>query len=212
MKQIFLRNGKVLIADEQWITIGGEDNDGSGHHVLIKENGTIVAGFGKGRNVKNAFGGSQKASGNKHENKDELKTKWHKSIIDNDERESKLNKKMDLKVESYKINDLVYEILNDPRPGDFRMEKSKKNRIKAIQNGKAYFLKELGKNSLKNSKVTFSDYSPLGTSIKAYGRVVVETNSKEDEEILKSMGYKLRKGKWEKRYVTTGGKLDPNYT
>ena len=55
--------------DERWVTIGGEDNNGSGQHVLIKENGTIMAGFGKGRNVKNAFGGSQKSSGNKHEAK-----------------------------------------------------------------------------------------------------------------------------------------------
>ena len=45
--------------DERWVTIGGEDNDGSGQHVLIKENGTITAGFGKGRNVRNAFSGGK---------------------------------------------------------------------------------------------------------------------------------------------------------
>lgn len=52
----FVEDGKVMVKDEQWITIGGEDNDGSGKHVLINGEGTIVAGFGKGKNVKNAFG------------------------------------------------------------------------------------------------------------------------------------------------------------
>lgn len=69
MGEVIFRNNRAFVMDERWITIGGEDNDGSGHHVLIKENGTITAGFGKGRNVKNAFGGSQKSSDNKHETK-----------------------------------------------------------------------------------------------------------------------------------------------
>ena len=55
----FVEDGKVIISDERWVTIGGEDNDGSGQHVLIKENGNIVAGFGTGKNVKNAFGGGK---------------------------------------------------------------------------------------------------------------------------------------------------------
>lgn len=69
MGEVIFRNNRAFVMDERWVTIGGEDNDGSGHHVLIKENGTITAGFGKGRNVKNAFGGSQKSSDNKHEAK-----------------------------------------------------------------------------------------------------------------------------------------------
>ena len=52
-------NGKVYTGDERWVTIGGGDEDGGGHHVLIKENGTIVAGFGTGKNVRNAFGGKK---------------------------------------------------------------------------------------------------------------------------------------------------------
>ena len=69
MGEVIFRNNRAFVMDERWVTIGGEDNNGSGQHVLIKENGTIMAGFGKGRNVKNAFGGSQKSSGNKHEAK-----------------------------------------------------------------------------------------------------------------------------------------------
>lgn len=59
MKQVLVSNGKAYVTDERWVTIGGEDEDGGGQHVLIKENGTIVAGFGKGKNVKNAFGGGK---------------------------------------------------------------------------------------------------------------------------------------------------------
>lgn len=72
MKRVIVSDGKAYIMDEQWITIGGEDEDGSGKHVLINSSGTIVAGFGKGRNVKNAFGGSEKSdksSGSKYESK-----------------------------------------------------------------------------------------------------------------------------------------------
>ena len=69
MKRVMVSDGKVYVTDDRWVTIGGEDEDGSGHHVLIKENGTIVAGFGKGKNVKNAFGGSEKSSGSKYEAK-----------------------------------------------------------------------------------------------------------------------------------------------
>ena len=54
--KVIVSDGKAYVTDERWVTIGGEDNDGSGQHVLIKENGTIVAGFGTGRNVRNAFG------------------------------------------------------------------------------------------------------------------------------------------------------------
>ena len=72
MKRVIVSDGKAYVMDEQWITIGGEDEDGSGHHVLINGSGTIVAGFGTGRNVKNAFGGSEKSdksSGSKYESK-----------------------------------------------------------------------------------------------------------------------------------------------
>lgn len=72
MKRVIVSDGKAYVMDEQWITIGGEDEDGSGHHVLINGSGTIVAGFGTGRNVKNAFGGSDKSdksSGSKYESK-----------------------------------------------------------------------------------------------------------------------------------------------
>lgn len=55
MKCVIVQDGKVLVGDDRWITIGGEDEDGSGQHVLIKENGTITAGFGTGKNVKNVF-------------------------------------------------------------------------------------------------------------------------------------------------------------
>ena len=37
-------DGKVAVKDERWITING--GDGDGQHVLIKENGDIVAGLG----------------------------------------------------------------------------------------------------------------------------------------------------------------------
>ena len=57
--KVFVSDGRVHVKDERWITIGGEDNDGSGQHVKIKENGTVVAGFGKGKNVRNAFGGGK---------------------------------------------------------------------------------------------------------------------------------------------------------
>lgn len=47
LKVIFPDNKKrTLIFDEQWITINGEDNDGKGQHVLIKENGDVVVGLG----------------------------------------------------------------------------------------------------------------------------------------------------------------------
>lgn len=59
MGEVIFKNNRAFVTDERWVTIGGEDNDGSGQHVLIKENGTIAAGFGKGRNVKNAFGGGK---------------------------------------------------------------------------------------------------------------------------------------------------------
>ena len=59
MNKLFIKDGKAYVTDERWVTIGGEDNDGSGQHVLIKENGNIVAGFGTGKNVKNAFGGEK---------------------------------------------------------------------------------------------------------------------------------------------------------
>lgn len=41
-----VQDGKIFVFDERWITINGEDNDGKGQHVLIKENGDIVAGLG----------------------------------------------------------------------------------------------------------------------------------------------------------------------
>ena len=41
-----VQDGKVIIFDEHWITVNGEDNDGKGQHVLIKENGDIIAGLG----------------------------------------------------------------------------------------------------------------------------------------------------------------------
>lgn len=55
MNKVIIKDGKAILYDDRWVTIGGEDEDGSGQHVLIKENGTIVAGFGTGKNVKNAF-------------------------------------------------------------------------------------------------------------------------------------------------------------
>lgn len=42
-----VQDGKVVVVDEQWITIGADpDEPGHGQHVLIKENGDIVAGLG----------------------------------------------------------------------------------------------------------------------------------------------------------------------
>lgn len=66
MNKVLIKDGKAILYDDRWVTIGGEDEDGSGQHVLIKENGTIVAGFGKGKNVKNAFSETNKESGAKH--------------------------------------------------------------------------------------------------------------------------------------------------
>lgn len=56
MRKVLISDGKVYVTDERWVTIGGEDEDGSGQHVLIKENGNIVAGFGTGKNVRSVFG------------------------------------------------------------------------------------------------------------------------------------------------------------
>lgn len=76
MNKVFIKNGKAIVYDDRWVTIGGEDEDGSGQHVLIKENGTIVAGFGTGKNVKNAFSETNKESGAKPEaNPEEPKEK-----------------------------------------------------------------------------------------------------------------------------------------
>ena len=67
-------DGKVIIFDEQWITVNGEDNDGKGQHVLIKENGDIIAGLGgKFKNLKDL-------GKNKSVTKDDLKTAWKKVI------------------------------------------------------------------------------------------------------------------------------------
>lgn len=42
-----VQDGKVVVVDERWITIGADpDEPGHGQHVLIKENGDIVAGLG----------------------------------------------------------------------------------------------------------------------------------------------------------------------
>ena len=57
--EVYVRGNKAYVADDRWVTIGGKDNDGSGQHVKINGEGTITAGFGKGKNVKNAFGGKK---------------------------------------------------------------------------------------------------------------------------------------------------------
>lgn len=40
---------------ERWVTIGGGKDEGGGHPVRIDKDGNITAGFGAGRNVKDAF-------------------------------------------------------------------------------------------------------------------------------------------------------------
>ena len=37
---------RILAFDDRWITINGEDNDGKGQHVYIKENGDVIFGLG----------------------------------------------------------------------------------------------------------------------------------------------------------------------
>jgi len=46
-KYVRISNGKVQVVDERWITINADpDEPGHGQHILIKENGDIVAGLG----------------------------------------------------------------------------------------------------------------------------------------------------------------------
>ncbi len=47
MKCVIISDGKVYIEDDRWITINAdEEEDRKGQHVLIKENGDIIAGLG----------------------------------------------------------------------------------------------------------------------------------------------------------------------
>ena len=47
MKRVIISDGKVYIEDDRWITINAdEEEDRKGQHVLIKENGDIIAGLG----------------------------------------------------------------------------------------------------------------------------------------------------------------------
>ena len=46
-KIVQVKNGKVVVFDDRWITINADEEEGrKGQHVLIKENGTIVYGLG----------------------------------------------------------------------------------------------------------------------------------------------------------------------
>ena len=43
---VICQDGCLYAQDDRWITVNGEDNEGKGQHVLIKEDGTVVGGLG----------------------------------------------------------------------------------------------------------------------------------------------------------------------